>query len=114
MKKVSAYVRDDMASRVIEALTAADFQDFTIIAAQRIIKGLAGAEYQFSMALGEKFEPVAKVEVVCRNENAERLADLIRTAAFTGRHGDGMVFVSPVEEAIHIVDGRRGEEALGA
>ena len=114
MKKVSAYVRAEMASRVVEAMTTAGLRDFTIISAQRIAKGLDPSAYQFSMSLGEKFEPVAKLEVVCRDSTAERLVDLIRTAAFTCRRGDGMVFVSPVEDAVHIVDGRSGEQALDA
>lgn len=113
MKKVSAYVRTEMASHVVAALTGADCRDFTIIEGRRVIKGLPGEDYQFSIALGEKFEPVAKFEVVCRDENAGTLAELIRRAAHTGRRGDGVVFISPVEDAVHIADGRRGDEALG-
>jgi nitrogen regulatory protein P-II 1 len=38
--------------------------------------------------------------------------EAIEKAAKTGRIGDGKIFVSPVEEAIRIRTGERGEEAI--
>ena len=38
--------------------------------------------------------------------------DAIEQAARTGRIGDGKIFVTPVEEAIRIRTGERGEDAL--
>jgi nitrogen regulatory protein P-II 1 len=38
--------------------------------------------------------------------------DIIREAAGTGERGDGVVFVSPVDDAVRIRSGERGEQAL--
>ena len=38
--------------------------------------------------------------------------EAIEKAAKTGRIGDGKIFVSPIEEAVRIRTGERGEEAV--
>lgn len=53
---------------------------------------------------------VAKVEVVCRTGDVDRLVAAIVEEARTGAGGDGIVFVSNVERAVRVRD---GAEALG-
>jgi len=38
--------------------------------------------------------------------------DAIEKSAKTGRIGDGKIFVTPIEEAIRIRTGERGEDAI--
>jgi len=112
MKEIKAYVRAHMADRVVEALEQAGYEDFSIGDIRGIARGLSREEYAYSVELADRYERVVKFEIVCRDEHVEHLAALIRRAACTGRKGDGMIFISPVEEAIRIRTGERGEETL--
>ncbi len=57
---------------------------------------------------------VAKLETLVRDDDADRVMELIRQAAHTGRPGDGIIYALPVHDAIHIRTGRRGEAAFFA
>jgi nitrogen regulatory protein PII len=114
MKEIKAYVRASMANHVIEALTQADPLDFSILTVRGLSQGLSRDSYQFSVQLGEIFQDVVKIELVCRDENAARLAEIIQKAASTGRKGDGIVFIGPIDEGIRISSGERGEQVLPA
>ncbi len=65
-----------------------------------------GAEYVVD------FLPKVKIEVVCDDAMVERAVDAIVAAARTGRIGDGKIFVTPVDEAVRIRTGERGDAAL--
>ena len=55
---------------------------------------------------------VTKLELVCTERHVEGLVEVIRCRACTGEPGDGLIFVSPVEQAVKIRTGVRGREAL--
>jgi nitrogen regulatory protein P-II 1 len=54
-----------------------------------------------------------RVEIVCRDDEADALVDALYRAGHTGRRGDGKIFVLPVLDALRVKTGERGEEALG-
>jgi nitrogen regulatory protein PII len=68
----------------------------------------------FTLSPGElrKTLEVAKVEVVCRDEDSDRLLDALAAAARTGSRGDGSVFVAQVERAVRIRTGEGGPAIL--
>ena len=65
-----------------------------------------GAEYQVDLV------PKVRIEVVCDDEDAETLVDVIVKASQTGRIGDGKVWVLPVETVVRVRTGERGSDAL--
>lgn len=65
-----------------------------------------GAEYVVDLL------PKMLIEVVVRDDDVERVVDAIIGSASSGKIGDGKIFVHPVEEAIRIRTGERGEAAL--
>jgi nitrogen regulatory protein P-II 1 len=56
--------------------------------------------------------PKVKIEVVVPDMSVERAIDAICGAARTGNIGDGKIFVIPVEEAIRVRTGERGDVAV--
>ena len=52
------------------------------------------------------------VSIVVRNKNVEKTVTAILQAAQTGEIGDGRIFIIPVEDAIRIRTGERGDIAL--
>ena len=58
------------------------------------------------------FLPKVKIEILVEDEKAGAVADAIITAARTGRIGDGKIFILPVEDAVRIRTGERGNDAV--
>ena len=112
MKYVLAFVRPSMAEHVVDALTREGCADFSLSEARRIVPGLPHDAYSYSVQLGQGYEPMVRVELVCRAENADRFVEAIRRAAHTGAPGDGMVFIGEMQEAVRIRNGDRGDDAL--
>jgi nitrogen regulatory protein P-II 1 len=53
-----------------------------------------------------------KIEVVVPDGLAEKVVALIVAAAKTGSIGDGKVFVEPLDDAMRIRTGERGDNAV--
>jgi nitrogen regulatory protein P-II 1 len=65
-----------------------------------------GAEYTID------FVPKVKVEVVCDDFDAEKIAATIADAARTGKIGDGKVWISEVSRVTRVRTGESGADAL--
>ena len=65
-----------------------------------------GSEYQVD------FVPKVRVDVLCDDVQAEKIADVIADAARTGKIGDGKIWITEVARAIRIRTGETGEDAL--
>lgn len=56
--------------------------------------------------------PKLALNIVLSDHNVEATIATIREAAMTGREGDGIIFVHPVDDVIRIRTGERGRQAL--
>jgi len=65
-----------------------------------------GAEYVVD------FVPKIKLETVVEDERVEQVIEAIVQTAHTGKIGDGKIFVSPIDDAVRIRTGERGEDAI--
>jgi nitrogen regulatory protein P-II 1 len=65
-----------------------------------------GVEYRV------EFLPKVKLEIVAKDEDADKIVRSITRGAWTGKVGDGKIFVSPVEKVVRIRTGESGERAL--
>jgi len=112
MKKIEAIIKPFKLDDVKEALNEIGIQGMTISE----VKGYGrqkghketfrGSEYQV------EFIPKIKVEVVVSDEKPEECVTSMVDAAYTGRIGDGKVFISDVEDVVRIRTKERGESAL--
>ncbi len=112
MKEVKAYVRIHMLDKVIHGLEKAGFTDMTVHDLRAIRHGLRDEDIEYSVELSERYMNVAKLALVVRDRDVLVVARIICERARTGFKGDGLIYVSPVEEAIHIRSGVRGERAV--
>jgi nitrogen regulatory protein P-II 1 len=112
MKLLKAFVRTRKVDDVIRALKSARAPGITVSRVHGV--GYGYDPYLFTLAPRElpKTPEIAKVEVVCRDEDAGRLLDVLAAAARTGSDGDGIVFVTPVERAVRIRTGEEGDVVL--
>jgi nitrogen regulatory protein PII len=80
----------------------------------------AGAEVQRPLAtvvIGglvplEDFMEKVRLEIVARDQMVKQIVDAIAQVAHTGKHGDGKVFVWPVEQAVRIRTGDTNDSAI--
>ncbi len=113
MVEIKAFVRVNMVDKVIHALEAAGISNVTVVDVRAIWKGLK-RDLHYSVQLTERYMNVARLETLTRDEDAERVIELIRAAAHTGRPGDGVIYAVPVRDAVHVRTGRRDEAAFTA
>lgn len=112
MKLIKAFVRMGQAEAVISALEDARAPGITVSRVHGV--GYGYDPCLFTLAPGElrKAPEVAKVEVVCQDDDTDRLLDALIGAAQTGCRGDGIVFVTPVDRAIRIRTREEGAKAF--
>jgi nitrogen regulatory protein PII len=112
MKKIEAVIKPFKLDEVKDALNKLGIKGMMIseikgFGRQRGHKEIyRGAEYQVD------FVPKIKIGVVADDDMTDRIIAGIKDAAFTGKIGDGKIFVYPVEQAIRIRTGESGNEAL--
>lgn len=114
MKEIKAYVRAQKVDEVIEALEAAGARDITLIRVDAIgpLADPDAAKHHLVRLHREKYSAIAKLEIVCTDEEATTVVDVIRQHSRTGASGDGRIFVSPIDRAVNIRTGTEGEQAL--
>jgi len=112
MKKVVAIVKPFKLDEVKEALQETGLQGLTVTE----VKGFGRQKGHTELYRGAEylvdFLPKVKLEAVVEDSQLERTIQAIIGAAQTGRIGDGKIFVLPVEDAIRIRTGERGDDAL--
>ena len=113
MKKIEAIVRPDKLHDVKQALDdlgihGMNFTQVTGRGAQRGIvhQGRGGESVTVDLL------PKVKLEVVVSDIAVERVIEAIIGAARTGNIGDGKIFVMPVETAVRVRTGERGDVAV--
>lgn len=112
MKKIEAIIKPFKLDDVKEALNEIGIQGMTISE----VKGYGrqkghkeiyrGAEYVVD------FIPKIKIEIVVEDSWMGKVIDTIKSAANTGKLGDGKIFVINIEEAIRVRTGETGEDAI--
>ena len=111
MKEIKAYVRCEKADEVVHELERAGVNGLTLIDVMAVGKNIDERTAKYSLQCVEKFQKVAKIEVICSDEEVDRFVEVLRKAAYTGMKGDGLIAVSDVERVVKI---RTGEENLAA
>lgn len=112
MKLIMAVIKPFKLEDVREALSQVGVNGITVTE----VKGFGrqkghtelyrGAEYKVD------FLPKVKLEIAVSEEDTDKVIEAIRSAAATGKIGDGKIFVSSIEQAIRIRTGESGKEAL--
>ncbi len=112
MVEVRATVRREMLDRVVGAVKDAGVPRFSVLRIHSIGTGVDPARAKISWDEGSEYADKAVVQVICSQTESGRISELIAKAARTGRKGDGIVTVYPVQDILKIRTGVRGPDAL--
>jgi nitrogen regulatory protein P-II 1 len=112
MKKIEAVIKPFKLDEVKEALHEIGVQGMTVTE----VKGFGRQKGHTELYRGAEyvvdFLPKIKLEIAISDDLVDKVVEAIAGAANTGRIGDGKIFVLPVEQAVRIRTGERGDEAL--
>jgi nitrogen regulatory protein P-II 1 len=112
MKKIEAIIKPFKLDEVKDALNNIGIQGMTVTEVKGFgrqkghIELYRGAEYDVS------FIPKVKIEIIVSDSMLQKTMSIIEEKAKTGKIGDGKIFVTPVEEAVRIRTGEKGESAV--
>lgn len=112
VKKIEAIIKPFKLDDVKAALTELGVGGMTVLEARGFGRTLGKREVYRGVEYVVDLVPKLKIEVVVHDDMAEMVVEAIMNAAFTGKIGDGKIFVLPVEEAIRIRTGERGPQAV--
>lgn len=112
MKKIEAIVRPERLEAVKEALGKFGIHGMTVSQ----VMGCGTQKGRTEVYRGHEYSinllPKVKIEIVLRDQEVEKVIEVIATAARTGQVGDGKIFVCPAENAVRVRTGEQGDAAV--
>jgi len=112
LKKIEAIIREEALDTVKDALRAVGIVGMSVVEVRGhgrqggINLSWRGTAYQMDMI------PKIMVTIVLSERNVEKAVETIVNAARTGKEGDGIIFIYPVDDIVRIRTGERGGEAI--
>ena len=112
MKLVTAIIKPFKLDDVREALSEIGVQGITVTE----VKGFGRQKGHTELYRGAEyvvdFLPKVKMELALADDMVERAIEAISKAAYTGKIGDGKIFVTPLEQIVRIRTGETGKDAV--
>jgi nitrogen regulatory protein P-II 1 len=112
MKKIEAIIRPEKLAEVRKALENIGYPGMMISKIEGHgkqrgkIQKWRGEEYRCDILLK------TRLELIVKNKDVAKITKTIIEIARTGEIGDGKIFIYPLDEAIRIRTGEKGEEML--
>ena len=112
MKLITAIIKPFKLDDVRTALSEIGVQGVTVSE----VKGFGRQKGHTELYRGAEyvvdFLPKVKLEIAIDDAQCDAIIEAIRNAAYTGKIGDGKIFVSPLEQVIRIRTGESGSDAI--
>ncbi len=112
LKKIEAIIREDKLNDIKDALSEVGIKGMNISEVRGrgrqggiTLSGRSGT-YQVDLL------PKLQLNIILSEHNVDKTVEAIVQAGSTGRAGDGLIFIYPVEEVIRIRTGERGHDAV--
>jgi len=112
MKKIEAIIKPFKLDEVREALSELGIMGLTATE----VKGFGRQKGHTELYRGAEyvvdFLPKVKLDIFVADAIVDKVIDSITKTAYTGKIGDGKIFVMNVEDAIRIRTGEKGDAAI--
>ncbi|MEA3546239.1 MAG: P-II family nitrogen regulator [Thermodesulfobacteriota bacterium] len=113
MKRIIAMIKPNMLDDVIFALHKIEnFPGATMTEVRGLGQGFRRYVQNKSTYSPLGYPPQVRIEIICLEAQTEEIISTIEQSARTGKSGDGKIFISPVEEAVRIRTGQRGNAVI--
>ncbi len=111
MKEIKAYIKPFMLQKVTNALREIHIGGMSVSDTKGFGKQ-KDESYQHPSQDLIDFTPKIKIEIVCSDEETDKIVEVIQKNAHTGRFGDGKIFISTVDQVVSIRTGKKDNQAL--
>lgn len=112
MKLIEAVIKPFKLDEVKDALNDIGIEGITVSE----VKGFGRQKGHTELYRGAEyvvdFIPKVKLSIAVADELVAKVVGAIEETARTGRIGDGKIFILPLDEAIRIRTGEKGDEAI--
>ena len=112
MKKIQAIIKPFKLDDAKQALADLNVVGMTVSEVKGFGRQKGHSELYRGAEYVVDFLPKVQLEVVVPDDLVEKVTMALADSARTGSIGDGKIFVAPVEDAIRIRTGERGDTAL--
>ena len=112
MKQITAIIKPFKLEEVREALAECGASGLTVTEVKGFGRQKGHTELYRGAEYAVDFLPKVKVEVVVKAADVDRCVDAIVKAAYTGKIGDGKIFVTAVERVVRIRTGELDDTAI--
>src|ERR1700747_1348248 len=112
MQKIEAIIQPSRLDAVKEALIEIGVEGMTVLEARGHGRQKGHTEFYRGREYTVDLLPKIKIEMVVRDEMAEKAIQAILSSARTGKIGAGKIFRSKIDDAIRIRTDERGPSAL--
>jgi nitrogen regulatory protein P-II 2 len=112
MKLVTVVIKPFKLEDVREALSAVGIQGLTVTEVKGFGRQKGHAELYRGAEYSVNFLPKVKIDIAIADDQLDEVIDVISKAAYTGKIGDGKIFVAELQRVIRIRTGEADEAAL--
>lgn len=112
MKKIECIIRPHQLDLVKGDLLAFGISGMTITEVRGFGQQKGHMELYRENEYTVDFLPKLKLEIIAEDAQAEKIIEIVQKAAYTGRIGDGKIFVTALESVVRIRTGETGADAI--
>jgi len=112
MKLVTVVIKPFKLEDVREALSSIGIQGLTVTEVKGFGRQKGHAELYRGAEYSVNFLPKVKIDVAIADDQLDEVIEVISKAAWTGKIGDGKIFVAELQRVIRIRTGEADEAAL--
>ena len=112
MKKIEAIIKPFKLDEVKEKLQDLGVSGITVLEAKGVGRQKGHTELYRGAEYSVDFLPKILLDIVVEDGKLQEACDAIKKAAYTGKIGDGKIFITSIDEAIRIRTGETGDEAI--
>jgi len=112
MKKIEAVIKPFKLDDVKEALNDIGIQGMTVSEVKGYGRQKGHTEIYRGAEYAVDFIPKLKIEIIVPDDRCEEVVEIVKKSSFTGKIGDGKIFIIPIDDVIRVRTGERGESAL--
>ncbi len=112
MKKIEAIIKPFKLDDVKDALNGIGIAGMTISEVKGYGRQKGHTEIYRGAEYVVDFIPKVKIEIIVPADQVDRVVDVVRDAANTGKIGDGKIFVLPVERVVRVRTGEQDRDAV--
>ncbi|MEW6060897.1 MAG: P-II family nitrogen regulator [Bacteroidota bacterium] len=112
MKQIIGVVRRESVGEVLRELSHNGFGCLSVFDMKGLWNVHDPEHEHLSFEYETYYSTMSRVEVLCKDDDAQKAFEIIKREGRTQHQGDGYVFISTVERLANIADGQEGECVL--